>query len=237
MEDKTKLVVFDRIEVILIFLFMIITAITSFTLGVKIGRDHSFEQVGFAPQDQRAIEIKSAEEEEVMKTVESDEFKAPTTDELLKDSTDFVKQELNTISRPNANANQNAAANSAASENANEQMQDSSAMVQMKAPVGEEATAQIGRLNGPAVTESNDIRGKVTIQIGAYRDLADAQKFADGFRVRQYNPIINEVILEGKGTWYRVSLGLFDSVTEAKAYITNEKTLFDGQEYVITEIK
>jgi cell division protein FtsN len=67
--------------------------------------------------------------------------------------------------------------------------------------------------------------------------LNEAKQFAEGFTVRGYNPIINEVKIDGKGTWYRVSLGLFNSVDEAKTYIKQEQSLFSGQEHVISEIQ
>ncbi len=55
--------------------------------------------------------------------------------------------------------------------------------------------------------------------------------------MRGYSPIINETTIDGKGTWYRVSLGLFGTVEEAKTYVKNEQSLFSGQDYVITELK
>lgn len=85
----------------------------------------------------------------------------------------------------------------------------------------------------PEVNNKNPYAGKFTIQLGSYDQVGDAQKFADGFRIRGYNPIINEVELKGRGTWYRVSLGVFDNASEAKEYILQEKTLFEGQDYVI----
>jgi septal ring-binding cell division protein DamX len=78
--------------------------------------------------------------------------------------------------------------------------------------------------------------GKYTIQLGSYNTLDEAKQFAEGFTVRGYNPIINEVKIEGKGTWYRVSLGVFTTVEEAKSYIKQEQSLFSGQDHVISKI-
>jgi cell division protein FtsN len=79
--------------------------------------------------------------------------------------------------------------------------------------------------------------GKFTIQLGSYSDIEEAKQFAEGFTVRGYSPIINEVRIDGKGTWYRVSLGLFNTVEEARSYIKEEQSLFQGQEHVISEIR
>jgi hypothetical protein len=46
MDSKTKLYVFAKKEVGLIFIFMILIAITSFVLGVKIGKNYSLEMAG-----------------------------------------------------------------------------------------------------------------------------------------------------------------------------------------------
>ena len=75
--------------------------------------------------------------------------------------------------------------------------------------------------------------GKHTIQLGSYRTVDEAKKFASGFKVRGYNPIIYEVNLGEKGVWYRVNLGVFDSVVEAKEYIEKENSLFKGTDHVI----
>jgi septal ring-binding cell division protein DamX len=83
----------------------------------------------------------------------------------------------------------------------------------------------------------NSSTGKYTIQLGSYNTLDEAKQFAEGFTVRGYSPIINEVKIEGKGNWYRVSLGLFKTVEEAKAYIKTEQSLFSGQDHIISEIK
>ncbi len=87
------------------------------------------------------------------------------------------------------------------------------------------------------VSVANAQTGKYTIQLGSYATMDEAKQFAEGFTVRGYNPILNEVIIPEKGTWYRVSLGLFGSVADAKEYVKKEATLFQGQDYVISEIK
>ncbi|CAN0060821.1 unnamed protein product [Chrysoparadoxa australica] len=74
--------------------------------------------------------------------------------------------------------------------------------------------------------------GKYTIQLGSHRSVEEAEAFAEGFKVRGYNPIINEVEIPNRGIWYRVSLGVFDTITDAKDYVKKEQSLFQGQDYV-----
>ena len=84
-----------------------------------------------------------------------------------------------------------------------------------------------------ASNNSDKFTGKFTIQLSSHRSKDEATEFSNGFTARGYDPIVNEVELKGKGTWYRVSLGVFDNVSEAKEYILKEKELFQGQDYVI----
>ena len=83
--------------------------------------------------------------------------------------------------------------------------------------------------------EKNNEAIKYTIQLGAYQSNEDAIRFADGFRVRGYNPIISEIKVKNDRR-YRVGLGIFDNVLEAKSYIEKEESLFQGQDYIIAEI-
>jgi septal ring-binding cell division protein DamX len=89
----------------------------------------------------------------------------------------------------------------------------------------------------PSLKTKSSMVGKFTIQLGSYNTADEAKQFAEGFTVRGYSPIINEVSIPDKGVWYRVSLGIFKTVEEAKAYIKTEQSLFQGQDFVITEIR
>ena len=97
----------------------------------------------------------------------------------------------------------------------------------------EEAYERPTKVKVPEASMRDQVKGKFTIQLGSYQSINDAESFADGFRVRGYKVIVNEVELRGRGIWFRVSLGIFDSVSEAKSYVLREKVLFKGQDYVI----
>ncbi|MBT6326705.1 MAG: SPOR domain-containing protein, partial [Bdellovibrionales bacterium] len=81
--------------------------------------------------------------------------------------------------------------------------------------------------------KKESVVGKYTIQLGSHRNLVDAENFSEGFRIRGYNPVINEVTINGRGTWYRVSLGAFDNIRDLKDYVEKEKSLFESQDYVV----
>ena len=65
MDEKSNLYVFERKEVFLIFVFMILIGVTSFILGVKVGKQYSFEKAGFEQVDRETVDLLSKKEEEI----------------------------------------------------------------------------------------------------------------------------------------------------------------------------
>lgn len=201
MEENNKVVIFEKKELVLISLLILVLIVTSFTIGVKMGKRISLDASGVTAEDKKTVELKSAVEEDAEKTLSAES--QLTDEEKLKKLMDESKTQLT------------------------EELEKFSSD-EKKTAVTTEA---------PNSTPANPMAGKYTIQLGSYNTVEEAKQFAEGFTVRGYNPIINEVKIEGKGIWYRVSLGVFDTVEAAKKYIRDEKSLFSGQDHVITEIK
>lgn len=200
MNENSKLYVFAKKEVALIFIFMVLIAVSAFVLGVKIGKNYSYLEAGYTPEDRAKVELLSSEEEQLNKTIEKREKVDP---QQLKDET-----------------------HKALEERLKEQLEDKPVPVEAT-PAEAQAPPETTQVSG------DDFAGKFTIQLGSNRSKKEAEEFANGFKYRGYNPIINEVDISGRGTWYRTSLGVFSSLEEAKAYITKEMELFRGQDYVI----
>jgi cell division protein FtsN len=230
-KDKSKLVLFNKKEITLILVFVIVVAITSFTLGVKIGKKYSFQQHGYTASDQhlinrpKAMDLQSATEEKVHKVINK-ESETPSTETkqkaIINDTYEKLKKEFSKLdeeqtSAPKANVNKKRVETKIAE------------------PPADQNILDIVKKSKDTLIEENRDQyvGKYTIQLGSHQNLEEAEKFADGFKVRGYNPIINEVDIKNRGIWYRVSLGVFSTVSEAKKYIKQEDSLFQGQEYVI----
>lgn len=81
------------------------------------------------------------------------------------------------------------------------------------------------------------LSGKYTIQLASFDDEREAQTFADGFIASGYDAIINDVEIPNKGSWYRVSIGLFSTLNDAKDYLEKEKKFFQGKDYLIKKFK
>lgn len=202
MDSKTKLYVFAKKEVALIFIFMILIAVTSFVLGVKIGKNYSMEMAGITPEDQKkVVELLSNKEEELSKIKANPESSTVESSDIEHKLQEKISEEFGGQT-PAAHGNNMSVAT-----------------------------------EGPAASTIKDaLSGKFTIQLGSHRTLKEAESFAEGFRARGYNPIINQIEIKGKGTWYRVSLEAFNTAEEAKAYVGKEKSLFMGQDYTIIKM-
>jgi len=61
--------------------------------------------------------------------------------------------------------------------------------------------------------------GSWTVQLSAYQDRAEADRFAAGLRDKGYAPYIVEANIPGKGTWFRVRMGRFGSKDAASRYM------------------
>lgn len=220
MEEKRKLIVLDRNELVFLTLFVLIMTTVTFTIGFRIGRGMTFKEDGFIPADETKVaDLQSVKEEKVGKT----EHKRKFVDENIKSKDSVyhqaIQQELNKLSE----------------EDPKEAVKKEEEAKELIAKDKVEATKD---QTPPSEEEAkSNYVGKYTIQLGSHPTYKEAEEFANGFAIRGYNPIINTVKLAGRGTWYRVSLGAFDDIAAAKEYIQKEESLFQGQNYFISEIK
>lgn len=205
MDDKSNLYVFERKEVFLIFLFMILIGVTSFILGVKVGKQYSFAQAGFEQADQERVELLSKEEEQIHQNGDKPKDVQIDADNLVERMNESLEQKIR------------------------EELEREEATPVPTEPAKDSTQTDIK-------TESSALSGKYTIQLGSYRTLEEAEQFANGFKIKGYNPIISQKEIQGRGTWFRVSLGAFDSLSQAKDYILKEKELFLGQDYVFGQL-
>ena len=218
MESNKRLYVFDKKEVLLIFVLVLLISTTCFVFGVKIGKSYSLEKQGILPVDLERVNLLSQKEEKLLedeKILEEmvnkvDDRKNEKDSNTDSETIELLKQKID-----------------------NEVLENDSADISTRSV--SEKKKETARLDNPTPVETKSISGKWTIQLGSHQNNEDAEAFADGFRVRGYNPIINQVYLGDRGVWFRVSLGLFPSIIEAKNYVVEHQTLFDGQDYVFIQ--
>jgi cell division septation protein DedD len=204
MEDN-KLFVFERKEVVLIFSFVIVIAVTAFILGVKTGKSLSLKEDGYDKADVEKINLQSIAEEEASQVA------SETSSGNYKLSQSEVEEKLRAEMEALAKAD-----------------------LEKEKPVEDVEKEPVTR-DEPVNKEisADSISGKYTIQLYANQSKDVATDFADSFRVRGYDVIVREVSIPTKGVWYRVSVGLFETYDEAKAYLGSESALFQGEDYLI----
>jgi hypothetical protein len=224
MSKNSKLYVFDKMEVVVLFTFIILVSITSFVFGIKIGKNYSYSRTDLDSGDRAKVEFLSGQEEQVEKVVDASKADPKKQRDVnLKSTYDKLKEEFDTLDGDKK-------------KNLKEEIEVT--MPTLKEDLKIEAASdiideRIAIPPPPSNNVSDKFSGKYTIQLGSHRSVKQAEEFANGFKVRGYNPIINEVEIENKGKWYRTSLGVFGTISDAKDYILKEKTLFQVQEYVI----
>lgn len=246
MEDKSKLFVFDKKEVLLIFVFILVIASTAFTVGVRMGMKWQLEKQGVTKADIDTVKLKSQNEEYADKLLNE---KANSEKDIKKEANKRLKEEIERAGKGTSNLElqQNikikddntvidgSSQASADTENLIDSYNITDDKATTAADISKEAVEDINQQSGDAQL-ANNLKGKYTVQVGAYKTLDEAKSFSSGFEVRGYSPIVNEVKIPSKGTWYRVSIGAFGTRNEAKDYIVKEKSLFQSYDYLIKKI-
>jgi cell division protein FtsN len=209
-------------------------AITSFVFGVKVGKRYSLQMADITEYDERKVELEllSQKEENVEKVVSKQVQKG---EESIEHETKEVVDKTYTRLQEEMKRLDIEGEDKQTKESSKPQLSKEEQLAKLNGEMNNKA-APFSRTE-PALKKTvntyNKFQGKYTVQLGSHRSIEDAKKFASGFKVRGYQPIINEVDIKGRGTWYRVSLGVFDSLEDAKSYIVKESSLFKGTEHVV----
>lgn len=228
MEDNSKLFVFEKKEVVLIFIFIVVISVTAFTIGVRVGKQLSLKHDGYNKGDVQNIDLKSVEEEYVDEVIDSNSSAQANKIEQnmnAKENVDEIEQRLR--EEMQKLANDNPGAENSENKPMNNMEEDTDPA--LKEPVGDMAGSSVQS------NSDNPVKGKYTIQLYSNQSKSAAEDFADPFIIKGYNVIINEATIPGKGTWYRVSIGVFGDIDEAKAYLDAEKKLFQKEDYIIQQ--
>lgn len=80
-----------------------------------------------------------------------------------------------------------------------------------------------GKVQRPPTPTETTPDGAWTLQLSAYQDRSEADRFAAGLRDKGYAPYIVEANIPGKGMWFRVRMGRFANKDAASRYLTDFK--------------
>ena len=216
MDSKTKLYVFAKKEVALIFIFMILIAITSFVTGVKIGKEYGLVHDKVTPEDQKkVIELLSKNEEDLEAIKTNPEAHVVLSEEIDKKLEEKISEDFGVKPHDEKDVAEKAVVLPIAPNMSTEKSHNEASHPKPK---------------------EDKMSGKFTIQLGSYRTLKEAEEFSEGFRTRGYDTIINQADIKGKGIYYRVSIGAFTDKKEAEFYISEQRSLFVGKDYPIVKM-
>lgn len=100
MEENNKVIIFEKKEIIIVLIFVVVLIITSFTLGIRLGKKLAFNEAGIKTEDVKTVELKSTVEEDADVTVSED---SKLTDEeklkkLMEESKSRLTNELDKFS-------------------------------------------------------------------------------------------------------------------------------------------
>lgn len=237
---KQRVFVFDKAELFFLFLFFIVMAITSFVLGMRLGKKQA--ELFLQPETQQSptsLELKSQHEEaivdhtpaasEAQAFVDKPQATGTITHDMDEETFKKLQDEYQKLNSNEIGAPGEAPVSQEAAVTAPEATETAAAMAP-NVPVSDSSF----------LNPDKSFIGKYTIQLGSYRTLDEAKNFAQGFLVRGYKPLVREVEVRSQGTWYRVSLGVFESISAATQYIQKEGNLFGSfkkDQYFIQEIK
>jgi cell division septation protein DedD len=229
MDENNKLFVFEKKEVILIFLFIVVIAVISFTLGVRVGKGLSLKEDSYTGQDLSTINLKSMDEEYVESVVDSKKkesnFESSMNDSapVMEDVDEGVQGDMEQRLREEM-----------------EKLAEKEIIIEkpVKKVQKKMEVKKVDKTNlkkEDMYNQQNDFSGKYTIQLYSNKSKEVAQDFADGFIAKGYDVIVNEAAIPGKGVWYRVSIGVFGNMNEAKDYLDKEKAIFQDSKYLIQQ--
>jgi|GEM_PF-3688679 len=254
--DQEKVFVFDKLEIGILIIFFVVLGATSFVLGTRFGKKEALKSYNNSLKVNQKIALKNSItqrnlNDEVRMTLgqrlRTKEKKAP----LIKKAQDSFINKNNIKTQEAFNDLKNEV----------EKMAQPVKEVEVTDP-GKEIIfadkAEVAKIKNDSVADivkdridneiepndeeaysfaTEDLIGKYTIQVGSYKTLEEAQHFSQSFSAKNFKPIINEVNLSGRGKWYRVSLGVFDSQVSAIRYVKRESSVFSDQKYYITMIE
>lgn len=201
LDQKRRLFIYDRKEVGVLILLGVGVALFAFTLGVHLGKQ-------VVP---KAIE--TASESKAVEPMDSAVEQAPNRNEIAKE----VKNVPAAVDETLDQSLRDEIAKTGLQVEKARQVELPEKVKMPKAAIVRNPEV---RSETPATTRAppsltNTARGRYTLQVGSYPSLRDAEPELLKLNENGLRAQVREVELAGKGKWYRLFVGQFDSVKDA----------------------
>lgn len=196
MTKKTGLFIFEKREVWVLFLLAITVAVFAFILGVHLGK-----KVG---DSQNVAELKDA-------------TPAHTADDMVPDRVQLTEQAQGVDQAVTESLNQAL----------HEEVQNAGIKLNVKRQV-QLPEKTVSKNAGATTLESDEKKevipalvrqspeGKYTIQVGSFPSLSEASEELSALENKGVEPFMRHTLIRGKGEWYRIYLGGYDSKKQAE---------------------
>jgi cell division protein FtsN len=244
MDENTKLFIFDKKEIAVLFIFMLLLTTISFMLGIRVGKEFSFKKNNIQSEDVRLVDLKSSKEESIerrYKDIESKSLEQTSGNQevdLMDYSINRAKLEVKDAAKGGFKKRPKIKKESKIikpkilnPQSLNEKVIQKEIPQKKKLDLSYYAKEESPKSNNSSVKKII-----YTIQVGSYPQIEKAKTFSDGFIARGYPTNIFKADLGKKGIYFRVSIGSFKSKVEASEYIVNERSLFRGTNYLIRKL-
>lgn len=228
MEPKQRLFIYDRKEMAILVLLGALLALFSFTLGVHLGK-----RVAVQAHDEHAKEAEplAAGEEDgpnrqevPEQTPKMDEATTAIVDQAIKKEVEETKLKIDhprQVQLPGETKGEKAEAAPEHKAEAEQPKAKAESKVENKAEAKHSGHVKEQTASKPKSDAHHDTVGepvvKYMLQVGSYPSEAEAKARALSLKPSGLATLVFPVKIEGKGTWYRVYMGAYNTVDQANA--------------------
>ncbi|HRK02831.1 MAG TPA: SPOR domain-containing protein [Oligoflexia bacterium] len=197
---------FNKKEIVIILLLFVLVALLSFTLGVRMGRSLNETKLYTETPQEAPLKEKAALPIEKAPAHGEDQ----SAHDNQGDSKSLLKKE-------SATEKESAKAEDLADGELQAELTKSG--VKTDRPVSMELPTEKKGEMAPA----KSVAGRFTLQVGSHRTVSEAAEQVTSLKAKGLDAFYIEAVLPGKGTWYRVGVGNFDSKEKAELYAARYK--------------
>jgi cell division protein FtsN len=202
MQQKQRVFIYDRKEMGVLTLLGVMVAVFAFTLGVHLGKKVAAQPKGTGVVGEAApVATLNDQVPEPREIHENAKGVEQTADETLSQS---LKEEVGQVGVKTEKTMQVDLPKQPKTQNAGATTLQESADDQETPP----------QAQAPA-TEQPKMAGRYSLQIGSYPVLADAKARIEEIAKSGLKPYLKEAEIQGRGRWYRVFVGEYQTVAEA----------------------
>ncbi len=208
MDKKQTLFIYDRREIIVLFLLGIILILFTFTLGLHFGKRISAKRLTSSTQEISPIESLIEPTPPLQDLINQAENAQQNVEDILDQNLhDEVIRTQTHLKIP----------------------------YQTQLPEHTLSTAK-GATTLESLETQLEAPTQFTLQVGSYPSFSEAKKQLSFIQLSNLKAFLKEATIEGKGKWYRIYVGAFQSRSEAQQIAEKYKQEHKISSYIITQL-